>query len=84
MSATLTATAPRATNIAAAVKPRIIRRVVSPSPAPDPFFRIALRDSMVARGGWYAARHAFVVPNVNYEVYGKALLDRDDQITPLI
>lgn len=36
------------------------------------------RDSAVA------ARHAFVVPNVNYEVYGKALLDRDDQITPLI
>jgi hypothetical protein len=24
------------------------------------------------------------LPEVNYEIYGKALLDRDDQITPLI
>ncbi|GAB3384545.1 acyl-CoA dehydrogenase family protein [Amycolatopsis echigonensis] len=36
------------------------------------------RDSAVA------ARHAIVLPAVNYEVYGKALLGRDDQITPLI
>lgn len=36
------------------------------------------RDSAVA------ARHALVVPAVNFEIYGKALLDRDDQITPLI
>ena len=36
------------------------------------------RDSAVA------ARHAVVLPAVNYEVYGKALLGRDDQITPLI
>ncbi|GAA2030168.1 acyl-CoA dehydrogenase family protein [Catenulispora yoronensis] len=36
------------------------------------------RDSAVA------ARHAVVLPAVNYEVYGKALLNREDQITPLI
>jgi alkylation response protein AidB-like acyl-CoA dehydrogenase len=36
------------------------------------------RDSAVA------ARHAVTVPTVNYEIYGKALLHRDDQITPLI
>ncbi len=36
------------------------------------------RDSSVA------ARHAVVVPTVSYEIYGKALLGRDDQITPLI
>lgn len=36
------------------------------------------RDSAVA------ARHAFVVPAVNYEVYGKELLGREDQITPLV
>jgi alkylation response protein AidB-like acyl-CoA dehydrogenase len=36
------------------------------------------RDSAVA------ARHAVILPAVNYEVYGKALLGRDDQITPLI
>ncbi|MFB7652413.1 MULTISPECIES: acyl-CoA dehydrogenase family protein [unclassified Streptomyces] len=36
------------------------------------------RDSAVA------ARHAVVLPTVNYEVYGKALLGRDDHITPLI
>jgi alkylation response protein AidB-like acyl-CoA dehydrogenase len=36
------------------------------------------RDSAVA------ARHAVTLPAVNYEVYGKALLGRDDQITPLI
>jgi alkylation response protein AidB-like acyl-CoA dehydrogenase len=36
------------------------------------------RDSAVA------ARHAVVLPSVGYEVYGKALLGRDDQITPLI
>jgi alkylation response protein AidB-like acyl-CoA dehydrogenase len=36
------------------------------------------RDSAVA------ARHAVTLPAVNYEIYGKALLDRDDQITPLI
>jgi alkylation response protein AidB-like acyl-CoA dehydrogenase len=36
------------------------------------------RDSAVA------ARHAVVLPAVNYEVYGKALLGREDQITPLI
>jgi len=31
-----------------------------------------------------AARHALVVPAINYEIYGKALLNRSDQITPLI
>lgn len=31
-----------------------------------------------------AARHAISLPAVCYEVYGKALLGRDDQITPLI
>jgi alkylation response protein AidB-like acyl-CoA dehydrogenase len=31
-----------------------------------------------------AARHAVTLPSVSYEVYGKALLGRDDQITPLI
>ncbi len=31
-----------------------------------------------------AARHAVTLPAVSYEVYGKALLGRDDQITPLI
>ena len=36
------------------------------------------RDSSVA------ARHAVVLPIVGYEVYGKALLGREDQITPLI
>jgi alkylation response protein AidB-like acyl-CoA dehydrogenase len=36
------------------------------------------RDSAVA------ARHAVVLPAVSYEVYGKALLGRDDQITPLV
>ena len=36
------------------------------------------RDSSVA------ARHAVVLPIVSYEVYGKALLGRDDQITPLV
>jgi hypothetical protein len=36
------------------------------------------RDSAVA------ARHVVTLPEVNYEIYGKALLDRDDQITPLI
>lgn len=36
------------------------------------------RDSAVA------ARHALAVPAVNQEIFGKALLDRDDQITPLI
>ncbi|AHH19786.1 putative oxidoreductase [Nocardia nova SH22a] len=36
------------------------------------------RDSAVA------ARHAVTLPAVNYEIYGKALLGRDDQITPLI
>lgn len=36
------------------------------------------RDSAVA------ARHAVTLPAVGYEVYGKALLGRDDQITPLI
>jgi alkylation response protein AidB-like acyl-CoA dehydrogenase len=36
------------------------------------------RDSAVA------ARHAVTLPAVDYEVYGKALLGRDDQITPLI
>ncbi|MEU8636470.1 acyl-CoA dehydrogenase family protein [Amycolatopsis sp. NPDC048633] len=36
------------------------------------------RDSAVA------ARHAIVSPAVNYEIYGKALLGREDQITPLI
>ncbi len=36
------------------------------------------RDSSVG------ARHAVVVPMVSYEIYGKALLGRDDQITPLI
>ncbi|GAA2167015.1 acyl-CoA dehydrogenase family protein [Actinomadura napierensis] len=36
------------------------------------------RDSSVA------ARHAVTLPTVGYEVYGKALLDREDQITPLV
>jgi len=36
------------------------------------------RDSAVA------ARHAVVLPVVGYEVYGKALLERDDAITPLV
>ena len=36
------------------------------------------RDSNVG------ARHAVVIPAVSYEIYGKALLGRDDQITPLI
>ena len=36
------------------------------------------RDSAVA------ARHAVVAPMVSYEVYGKALLGRDDKITPLV
>jgi alkylation response protein AidB-like acyl-CoA dehydrogenase len=36
------------------------------------------RDSAVA------ARHAVILPSVGYEVYGKALLGRDDQVTPLI
>lgn len=31
-----------------------------------------------------ASRHAVVLPVVGYEVYGKALLGRQDQITPLI
>jgi alkylation response protein AidB-like acyl-CoA dehydrogenase len=36
------------------------------------------RDSSVA------ARHAVVLPVVGYEVYGKALLGREDRITPLV
>ncbi len=36
------------------------------------------RDSAVA------ARHAVVLPVVGYEIYGKALLGRDDHITPLV
>jgi alkylation response protein AidB-like acyl-CoA dehydrogenase len=36
------------------------------------------RDSAVA------ARHAVATPAIGYEVYGKALLDRDDHITPLV
>jgi alkylation response protein AidB-like acyl-CoA dehydrogenase len=36
------------------------------------------RDSAVA------ARHAVVLPVVGYEVYGKALLGREDHITPLV
>jgi alkylation response protein AidB-like acyl-CoA dehydrogenase len=36
------------------------------------------RDSAVG------ARHAVTLPAVAYEIYGKALLGRDDQITPLI
>lgn len=36
------------------------------------------RDSEVA------ARHAVALPMVGYEVFGKALLERDDQITPLV
>jgi alkylation response protein AidB-like acyl-CoA dehydrogenase len=36
------------------------------------------RDSAVA------ARHAVVSPMVSYEVYGKALLGRTDQVTPLV
>lgn len=31
-----------------------------------------------------AARHALVVPSVGYEIYGKALLGRDDQPSPLV
>lgn len=36
------------------------------------------RDSAVA------ARHAVTLPVVSYEIHGKVLLNRDDQITPLI
>jgi alkylation response protein AidB-like acyl-CoA dehydrogenase len=36
------------------------------------------RDSTVA------ARHAVILPVVGYEVYGKALLGREDHITPLV
>jgi alkylation response protein AidB-like acyl-CoA dehydrogenase len=36
------------------------------------------RDSAVA------ARHAVTPPPVNFEIYGKALLGRTDQMTPLI
>jgi len=36
------------------------------------------RDSSVA------ARHAVVLPVIGYEIYGKALLGRDDHITPLV
>ncbi len=36
------------------------------------------RDSAVA------ARHAVVAPTISYEVYGKALLGREDHITPLV
>jgi alkylation response protein AidB-like acyl-CoA dehydrogenase len=36
------------------------------------------RDSSVA------ARHAVVLPVIGYEVYGKALLGREDHITPLV
>jgi alkylation response protein AidB-like acyl-CoA dehydrogenase len=36
------------------------------------------RDSAVA------ARHAVILPVIGYEVYGKALLGRDDHITPLV
>jgi alkylation response protein AidB-like acyl-CoA dehydrogenase len=36
------------------------------------------RDSTVA------ARHAVILPIVGYEVYGKALLGREDHITPLV
>ena len=36
------------------------------------------RDSAVA------ARHAVVAPTVSFEVYGKALLGREDRITPLV
>lgn len=36
------------------------------------------RDSAVA------ARHAVITPQISYEVYGKALLGREDHITPLV
>jgi alkylation response protein AidB-like acyl-CoA dehydrogenase len=36
------------------------------------------RDSSVA------ARHAVILPAIGYEVYGKALLGREDHITPLV
>lgn len=36
------------------------------------------------RDSGVAARHAVVTPAIGYEIYGKALLGRDDQITPLI
>ncbi len=36
------------------------------------------RDSAVA------ARHAIVAPQISYEVYGKALLGREDHITPMV
>jgi alkylation response protein AidB-like acyl-CoA dehydrogenase len=36
------------------------------------------RDSAVA------ARHAVILPVISYEVYGKALLGREDHITPLV
>jgi hypothetical protein len=31
-----------------------------------------------------AARHALAVPQIGFEVYGKALLGVEEQITPLI
>jgi|GEM_PF-6034154 len=43
----------------------------------NPLQRIWL-DSAVA------ARHAVVLPVIGYEVYGKALLGRDDHITLLV
>jgi len=43
----------------------------------DPLQRL-WRESAVA------ARHAVIMPRISYEVYGKALLGRDDQITPLV
>lgn len=38
----------------------------------------------IERDSAIAARHAVILPIVNYEVYGKSLLGRGDQITPLI
>lgn len=49
-----------------------------PDRATPPEGRTVPGDSSVA------ARHAVVLPVVGYEVYGKALLDREDHITPLV
>ncbi len=51
---------------------------MAPAASPiNPLQRI-WRDSAVA------ARHAVVSPMISYEVYGKALLGREDHITPLV
>jgi hypothetical protein len=44
--------------------------------------------SAMIRGIWRDSaagpRHAVILPAVSYEIYGKALLGRTDQMTPLI